>query len=192
MLKKLLFILFIPMLFMGATTIDDNLTITMDDIQYHNTDLGVEATFTYSGTNSQNQHIWTLTSLTEKKQGSYSEWDIELGNLINEYRKSLGLKELIMTEVIWIECLEHNVNMAEGKVPFGHDGFQDRIYDIMKYMPVGYAVENCGMGYSSPQNQFRGWLNSPAHKANMEYPGLTHMGVSFYDIYCTFLAIQSR
>jgi len=179
----------LPLLFIGATTIDDNLTITMDNITYHGGDLGVIATFQYTG-ESNGYHNWRLTSLTNK-QSEYTEFDLQLQSLINEYRRSLGLNDLIMVKIIWDECLEHNINMENGVVPFGHDGFMERINDIRKHMPVGYAVENAGMGYRTPEQQFSGWYNSPGHKVNMEHPSLTHMGVSKYGNYTTFLAIQS-
>jgi len=191
MIKKILVCVLLGLFslsFMGLTTIDDNLDITMDEIMFHGMDLGIAATFTYSGIQN-GLHIWTLTDVQDT---TYAADDIELKRLINEYRQANGVGELIMVKIIWDECLQHNMNMQDGTVPFGHDGFEDRLRNIGKEMYVGYATENCGMGYGSPQAQLNGWINSPPHNANLLHPSLTHMGVSMYGGYSTYLAIQSN
>lgn len=41
----------------------------------------------------------------------------------------------------------------------------------------GSAGENIGFGYPSPQAIMQGWLDSPGHRANIEGPGFTVIGV---------------
>src|SRR5688572_18271457 len=43
---------------------------------------------------------------------------------INQYRRSKGLNELVMTSVITVQAEKHSSNMASKKVPFSHDGFE--------------------------------------------------------------------
>ena len=57
--------------------------------------------------------------------------------------------------------------MREGKVPFGHKGFNERI----KQFPFHYslACENVFMcqgysEYSIAENAVNGWINSPGHR----------------------------
>jgi len=58
--------------------------------------------------------------------------------------------------------------MAEGRVPFGHKGFQGR----MKRMPgvVRGAAENVAWSSGSDdagKTAVDGWINSPGHRRNM-------------------------
>jgi uncharacterized protein YkwD len=65
-------------------------------------------------------------------------------------------------------ALEHSINMAEGRVPFGHGGFDQRA----KKVPFFYRSfsENVAynMGCADPvETAVRGWINSPGHRKNM-------------------------
>eukprot|EP00916_Digyalum_oweni_P021377 GHVL01035500.1.p1 GENE.GHVL01035500.1~~GHVL01035500.1.p1 ORF type:complete len:353 (+),score=61.65 GHVL01035500.1:26-1060(+) len=63
--------------------------------------------------------------------------------LINEYRKSKKLSLLIWSQPLADIAREHSVNMANGKVKFGHDGVKER-FD--KYPMFSSAkAENVGM-----------------------------------------------
>jgi len=58
--------------------------------------------------------------------------------------------------------------MAEGKVPFGHAGFNDRA----KKVPFHYRSfsENVAYNYGCAdpiEVAVRGWINSPGHRKNM-------------------------
>ena len=62
----------------------------------------------------------------------------------------------------------HCVNMAEGRCPVGHDGFDDR-YKQVTFDIVSFA-ENVGYnyGHSDPvQTCVTGWINSPGHRKNL-------------------------
>jgi len=102
---------------------------------------------------------------------------IEVGQkclaLTNEYRQQQnkpGLATLVWSEdLYWIAC-QHSLNMSEKSVPFGHDGFTDRV----KAFPfLSYAsAENVFQCSSRPLSQLASlavdsWIKSPGHQANL-------------------------
>jgi uncharacterized protein YkwD len=64
--------------------------------------------------------------------------------------------------------MEHSVNMAEGKVPIGHDGFQERMRKVPFFVRsfaenVAYN-HNCG---DPVEVAVAGWIQSPGHRKNL-------------------------
>ena len=58
--------------------------------------------------------------------------------------------------------------MADGKVPFGHDGFNERMRKVPFY--VRSFSENVAYNYGCGdpiETAVRGWINSPGHRKNM-------------------------
>ena len=63
----------------------------------------------------------------------------------------------------------HSQNMASGKTPFGHGGFNDRAAYLNKKMgPITLVAENVASGQMSAREVVDGWLNSPGHRRNIE------------------------
>jgi len=90
-------------------------------------------------------------------------------NYINEYRVSKGLSALVMNDVISAEAEKHSMNMAENKVAFSHDGFEDRVKRIVEKSGFVHAsAENVAYGKLSPKEVVNVWLKSPGHKKNIE------------------------
>ncbi len=102
--------------------------------------------------------------------------------LINQYRVDQGLAPLTISDVITTQCRNHSRNMADGTVPFSHDGFQDRVNAISSQISISHAAENVATnsGYSDPaQIAVNGWIKSAGHKKNIEGDyDLTGIGVS--------------
>jgi uncharacterized protein YkwD len=93
----------------------------------------------------------------------------DIVDLINEYRDTTGKNELIVDTVIRREARTHSINMATGKVPFGHEGYQERANTI--FTEVGGTVfgENAAEGnYPEASYFIDSWLNSPSHKENID------------------------
>ncbi|MCC5659596.1 CAP domain-containing protein [Nostoc sp. XA010] len=89
-------------------------------------------------------------------------------NKINDYRASQGLAKLTLNSAIDNQARIHSQNMANGKVPFGHTGFSERVKAIG--IPYSSAGENVAynQGYSDPATiAVQGWLKSPGHLANI-------------------------
>lgn len=90
---------------------------------------------------------------------------------VNEYRQSKGLGSLHMNSIASDQALQHSLNMARGRTPFSHNGFDERIANIKKQMRVSYlaaVAENVAEGQLSAREVVKGWLNSPGHKKNIE------------------------
>jgi len=84
----------------------------------------------------------------------------------------------VKSQVIWEQANMHSQNMASKKVPFGHDGFADRIAAIRAALgSSGSAAENVAAGYGSAAAVVNGWLGSAGHRANIE-GNSTRTGVS--------------
>jgi uncharacterized protein YkwD len=100
---------------------------------------------------------------------TFTAYDDEILQLINAHRARIGKAALQKTQVIWEQANAHSRNMASGTVPFGHDGFSDRVAAIRAALGgSGSAAENVAMGYSSAAAVVNGWLSSSGHRANIE------------------------
>ncbi|CEJ42646.1 CAP domain-containing protein [Umezakia ovalisporum] len=116
---------------------------------------------------------------------------------INRYRVSHQLPKLNLNAHITQQARIHSENMANGKVPFSHDGFEQRISAI----PLRYnnASENLAVnqGYSNPASQaVIGWLESPGHLKNIQGDyDLTGIGVATNqqgEVYLTQIFLRTR
>lgn len=89
--------------------------------------------------------------------------------LTNEHRTSKGLQPLKISEAANQEALQHSKNMAIGKVPFSHDGFNTRSSRLSKLIKNTTATgENVAYGAQNAQEVIEMWLNSNVHRQNIE------------------------
>ncbi|WP_017654055.1 CAP domain-containing protein [Fortiea contorta] len=116
---------------------------------------------------------------------------------INRYRVARGLSKLTLNANITKQARIHSQNMANGKVPFSHQGFEKRVTAI----PIIYnsAAENVAFnqGYSNPAAEaVTGWLKSPGHLVNIKGKyNLTGIGVAANkqgEVYLTQIFVQAR
>jgi len=119
--------------------------------------------------------------------------------LINDYRASKGLPTLTLHAVISEQSRLHSRNMAEGEVPFSHDGFDERIEAIRTRITVIRGSENVAFnsGYADPaRTAVNGWIQSTGHRNNIEGDyNLTGIGVwknSAGAWYLTQIFVHSR
>jgi uncharacterized protein YkwD len=90
---------------------------------------------------------------------------------INSYRQSRGLKTLKLNDVVTAQARLHSMNMAYGRVRFGHDGFKDRANYIRSYYSVLDIAENLAVnkGYKDPVDvAFQTLMASPGHRKNID------------------------
>ena len=89
---------------------------------------------------------------------------------VNQYRQSRNLPPLTLNTTISKQAKVHSQDMASGKVPFSHQGFEGRVKAIAKSINYRSAAENLAFnqGYSAPASQaVEGWLKSPGHFKNI-------------------------
>ncbi|HEV8050942.1 MAG TPA: CAP domain-containing protein [Parachlamydiaceae bacterium] len=95
----------------------------------------------------------------------------EVFHLINRHRIANLLKPLKWSSPPAHLAREHSLNMANGAVPFGHQGAELRFDELRnKITSLTSFGENVAYnyGYSQPaQVAVNGWLASPGHYANI-------------------------
>jgi uncharacterized protein YkwD len=101
---------------------------------------------------------------------------------INQYRRSRGLPVLAWDERISQQARQHSQSMANGSVPFSHNGFEERLRAIASQVSYNNAAENVAFnqGFANPDNQaVQGWITSLGHRRNLEGQfNLTGIGVA--------------
>lgn len=115
-------------------------------------------------------------------QADISSVEQSVLNKINQYRQGRNLPPLTWNNTISNQARIHSQNMANGTVPFSHNGFSQRVQVIGKTIPYRAAAENVAynQGYADPAaNAVQGWLNSSGHQRNIvgNY-NLTGIGVA--------------
>ncbi|MEP7317436.1 MAG: CAP domain-containing protein [Panacibacter sp.] len=88
---------------------------------------------------------------------------------VNEHRKAEGLPAVQLLDAASAEATKHSADMAFRRTPFGHEGFDERMATISKN--AGYLfgmAENVAYGHLDAKQVVDLWINSPAHKKNME------------------------
>jgi uncharacterized protein YkwD len=110
---------------------------------------------------------------------SFREMESQILKLINEHRQSIGLNELKSNEDIHSEALKHSINMAKARIPFSHDGFDERYDRLMKRVGGSSMAENVAQGQTTAQEAIDSWLSSEGHKQNIEDNyNLTGIGIA--------------
>jgi uncharacterized protein YkwD len=87
---------------------------------------------------------------------------------VNEDRQLHGLTPLQMNALESSLASKHSQDMASGRVGFGHEGFNSRARTIQKSLGGIAFGENVAYGLMTAREVVNGWLNSPAHKKNIE------------------------
>jgi uncharacterized protein YkwD len=109
----------------------------------------------------------------------------DIFKLINDHRLSIGAVTLVWNETIAGQARQHSQDMADGTVPFGHDGSDSRFAVIGQTIPWHQAAEIVALA-STPQAAFDAWLASAEHKPYVEGDfrltgvGVAKSGGSFY------------
>ncbi|KAL0207851.1 hypothetical protein P9112_010438 [Eukaryota sp. TZLM1-RC] len=88
--------------------------------------------------------------------------------LTNQFRRSRNLPELQWHQTMYTVGVVHSKNMAEKKVPFGHQGFNQRTAQFG--FSFTSAAENVAYnsGCSEPAKvAVDGWIKSPGHCKNL-------------------------
>ena len=113
----------------------------------------------------------TLNQLNEKiKIEDETGFGKECLKLTNEFRAQQNKPPLKWNDELYAIGRKHSINMAKGKVPFGHQGFNARASECT--IPKKSFAENVAYnhGYNRediPKITVDGWINSPGHRKNL-------------------------
>jgi len=134
--------------------------------------------------------------LNDLLPGDISEIEKSVFNQINAKRTTNGLDALVWNDTIADMARGHSKDMADGTVPFGHDGFDDRFAAISRIIPASAGAEN--IAYTpDADSAVNLWWDSAGHRANIlgNY-NYTGVGVAWSSAdsayYFTQIFIRSR
>jgi len=88
--------------------------------------------------------------------------------LTNEFRAEQGLQPLLWSQPMADVGLVHSRDMGDGRVPFSHQGFHERVKQF-PHRSVS-AAENVAMSHglsSVAKTAVDGWIDSPGHRKNL-------------------------
>jgi uncharacterized protein YkwD len=99
--------------------------------------------------------------------------------LINKHRAGQYLSPLQMNPHIQVIATQHAQDMAAGKIPFGHQGFEERAKMLLSKLHGSSVVENVASGQENAPSIVNSWLDSNSHRNNIEGDfNLTGIGVA--------------
>lgn len=87
---------------------------------------------------------------------------------INQYRSSISKSTFTFNPDVSTIARIHSADMAQNRVPLGHDGFQERIVEAQRFVRGAGAAENIAQGFVSADDLLQGWLAEPSHKTTIE------------------------
>ena len=94
---------------------------------------------------------------------NYSNNEIGLVDLVNNYRTNQGLSTLEINQHIGYLCSIHNQNMIETGI-VGHQNFESRINNLKLTMRANHVSELVAKNYSTNQSVLSAFLNDPSCK----------------------------
>lgn len=93
--------------------------------------------------------------------------EIEILELINEYRVSVGLTQLKTMDIVKYQAYSHTDYMIEQN-NISHDYFYSRKAFLEAQAGAIAVQENVAYGYSYAESLVNAWINSDSHRATIE------------------------
>ncbi|RZN81039.1 MAG: CAP domain-containing protein [Winogradskyella sp.] len=93
--------------------------------------------------------------------------EIEVLELLNEYRISQGLNALTNNNTVKAVAYTHSDYMRDVD-NVSHDNFYERKQSLQANQNAQLVSENVAYGYTSAESLVNAWLNSPSHRNNIE------------------------
>lgn len=120
----------------------------------------------------------------------------EIYGEVNSLRASRGLASLAWSNVVAEQARQHSSNMASGKTPFSHDGFDERRAAIAHSLSFGASGEVVARTTATTAAAVVGmWLQSNDHRAILE-GGYNLVGVGIASqssvLYCTAILVEAK
>lgn len=119
----------------------------------------------------------------ERSASSFAALESRTFKLVNEHRRAGNLAPLAYDARIAAVARRHSEDMAAGRVPAGHEGFESRQRAISGTIPLRAIAENVGVNDYPLSETVRaavsGWTGSRGHRENIEGRyGLTGVGIA--------------
>lgn len=114
----------------------------------------------------------------QEENNSSVNINYSLLKIINKHRAGQYLSPLQVNPHIQVAATQHAQDMALGKIPFSHEGFQERARFLLDKIGGSSVAENVAVGQEDAQVITNSWLDSDGHRKNIEGDfNLTGIGV---------------
>ncbi len=107
----------------------------------------------------------------------YTDIELEILDLINNYRATKGLQSLKRLDIISSIALTHTNYMVK-KGEANHDNFPQRHENLVLNAAAKSVGENVAYGFSSANSVVNAWISSESHRKIIENESYTHFGIS--------------
>ena len=102
----------------------------------------------------------------------FTDLEVAALRLVNAHRARRHQRALVMDSTLARIARDHSRDMAERRVSFGHDGFDDRAREAERSFDLSEFAENVALN-DYPRSRtvavaVDGWLSSPHHRENIE------------------------
>jgi uncharacterized protein YkwD len=102
----------------------------------------------------------------------FADLEREVARLVNEHRIVRRLARLTYDTAVARVARAHSIDMAAGRVPLGHDGFDRRADAVERIERFDEIAENVALNDYARERTvaiaLRGWLGSAHHLENIE------------------------
>lgn len=125
--------------------------------------------------------MYCIMPVASAQKQDYKAMAADVLKLVNKHRAEKGLKPLVMNNTISHIAEEHSRNMGDKKVPFSHDGMNERVQRAAKELKMETTswAENIASGQRDAAGAVAMWLTSQGHRENMEGDfNLTGIGIA--------------
>lgn len=117
-----------------------------------------------------------FNEINEVKKG-YSTMELEILDLVNSHRTSIGLHALENLNIISSVAFSHTTYMVEtGNID--HYDFPQRQENLVLKANAKSVGENIAFGFNSSKGVVEAWLKSNDHREIIENPNYTNFGIS--------------
>lgn len=134
------------------------------------------ASFTITSCSTEATDNDTATIEKVTTLNSIKSIEIEILDLINAHRVSIGLTSLIQNEQIRTQTNSHTQYMINNSSA-SHDNFFNRKSYLIAHANAEKVSENVAYGYTKAESVVSAWLRSDGHKLNIE-GNHTHFSIS--------------
>ena len=107
-------------------------------------------------------------ALTDIEFRSIRDLESQVRVYVNWHRGKVHKPMFETLKVFHQQAVIHSENMANGTVPFGHEGFDERARAIIEVLGEGEVRENVARGFKFASSVVQVWLDSPADRSNIE------------------------
>ncbi|MDH3323485.1 MAG: CAP domain-containing protein [Flavobacteriaceae bacterium] len=129
--------------------------------------LALMVLLTFSSCSTEDLPVDSIDAITLQNAPAPKEIEIEILELLNEHRISVGLNPLNSLNIVKSVAFSHTDYMVEIN-SVNHDNFYQRKISLEQNANAKKVGENVAYAYSSARSLVNAWINSDSHRQNIE------------------------